>query len=118
MAGRAVTEPTEAEFQAQVVQLAHTLGWKHLHVRRSIGKGRKWVTTTNRVGWPDLLLWSTRQGRTIAAELKAKGGACTPEQLEVLDELARSGIETFVWWPVDLDEIKQTLTANPVTLNL
>ena len=30
-------EPTEAEFQQQVIDLAHLLGWKHLHVRRTIG---------------------------------------------------------------------------------
>lgn len=45
-------EPTEAEFQEQLVQLAHLFGWAHLHVRRTIGRHREWTTSTNVKGWP------------------------------------------------------------------
>lgn len=42
---------TEAQWQAQVLQLAGALGWRSMHVRRSIGKGHQWTTSTSCVGW-------------------------------------------------------------------
>ena len=78
---------TEAEHQAQVIELAHMLGWHHLHVRRSIGKGRTWVTATNVIGWPDLVLFrhaDDGQQHLIFAELKSESGKLTPEQEQVL----------------------------------
>lgn len=88
---------THIELQAQIVDLLNHCGYSHLHVRRSIGKGRKWVTATNLKGWPDLLAWSPRQpGRMIALELKVPPDDLSKEQREVLAELARSGFEVWV----------------------
>jgi hypothetical protein len=98
---------TEAELQTSVVELARLTGWRCLHVRRSIGKGHRWQTTTSIVGWPDLFLW--KPGRCIAAELKSDDGRVTGEQEEVLDSLAAAGIETHVWRPADLDDIAHLL---------
>lgn len=98
---------TEAEFQAQVVQLATITGWRHLHVRRTVGRGRKWTTSTNLAGWPDLLLW--RPGRIIAAELKSDSGKVTDEQAEVLRSLAEAGVDGYVWRPSDFDRIAAVL---------
>jgi hypothetical protein len=99
---------TEAEFQAQIVQLATMLGWRHLHCRRSIGKGRQWVTATNIVGWPDLLCW--KRGQVIAVELKSDKGTLTPEQREVLASLAEAGVAVYVWRPSDFDEAQRVLS--------
>ena len=99
---------TEAEFQAQVVELATLCGWAHLHVRRSIGKGQRWTTATNLTGWPDLLLWRG-PGEIIAAELKTDTGRVTDEQTAVLESLATAGIETHVWRPADFPEIVHAL---------
>lgn len=98
---------TEAEFQAQVVELATITGWRHLHVRRTIGRGRKWTTSTNLAGWPDLLLW--RPGRIIAVELKTDVGKVTDDQEDVLRSLSDAGVEAFVWRPADWDVIASTL---------
>ncbi len=101
---------TEAEWQAQVVELAHILGWEVLHVRRSIGRrnGKAgWQTTTSIAGWPDLLMW--RGPRLIAAELKSETGKATREQLRVLAGLRAAGVETFLWHPSDLPEIADAL---------
>lgn len=100
---------SEQEWQQQVVDLAHALGWKHLHVRRSIGKGRRWTTATNVVGWPDLFLWHEIQRRRIAAELKTENGQLTDEQRSVLASLAAAGVETYVWRPSDLDNVHYVL---------
>jgi hypothetical protein len=99
-------KPTHAELQQQIIDLAHLLGWRHLHVRRSIGKGRKWVTTTNVIGWPDLLLWSSRQpGRHIAIEVKVPPDKLAEAQRSVLDDLAASGFEVHVITPDTFDTL-------------
>lgn len=101
---------TETQWQEQVVDLAHLLGWKHLHVRRSIGKGRKWQTTTNRRGWPDLLLWAPGRG-FVALELKSETGSPTDEQLEVLAELEAAGARTMVARPSDFEAVQDLLSS-------
>lgn len=93
----------ETEWQAQVVELAQINGWRHLHVRRTIGRGRKWVTSTNVTGWPDLLLWHPKDGRIGALELKVRPNKPTTAQIRVLAELAASGAEfALVAYPDDL----------------
>lgn len=103
-----MTAIREAEFQEQVIQLAHTLGWRHLHVRRSIGKGKQWVTATN-VPWPDLTLWRPDERRPgfLIRELKVgditKDATWQPGQREVLAELRAAGVDAGVWTPADFD---------------
>lgn len=100
---------TEASFQQQVIDLARSLGWRHNHTRRTIGRGKKWVTATSVVGWPDLTLWSERQHRLIFAELKTDRGRLSDDQAAVLASLERAGQEVAVWRPADLDQIARTL---------
>lgn len=110
-----LVEPSHAEWQAQVVDLAKMLGWKFLHVRKSIGKGKKWATTTNVVGWPDLFLWHPRQVRFAAVELKVGKDKPTDEQLEVLGQLGASGASTMVAYPRDLDRLSEMLRRASTT---
>lgn len=109
----AAVKISETEFQAQVIDAAHLFGWQHLHVRRSIGKGKQWVTSTNRSGWPDLLLW--RPGSPLVAlELKAEKGRATPDQLQVLAELEATGVvRTMVARPSDFDAVLELLRGSP-----
>jgi len=108
---------TETQFQAQVVELARICGWRVLHVRRSIGKGQRWTTTTSIVGWPDCLFYRPRTGEHFAAELKTDDpkSQLSPEQVECLDELAASGVEVHVWRPADWDAIQQRLGRRDAT---
>lgn len=103
---------TEAEFQTQVVSLARICGWRCLHVRRSIGKGNKWVTTTSIKGWPDLFLFHPKRGVVFAAELKTDTGKLTYEQGQVIADLIDSGIPAVIWRPDDWDEIQAVLTGS------
>lgn len=99
-------KPTHEELQRQVIELAHTFRWHHLHIRRSLGRGRKWVTTTNVTGWPDLLLWNVQQPtRHVAIEVKVPPDKLTADQERVLDQLFRSGFETYVVTPADLESL-------------
>lgn len=99
---------THEQWQAQVVDLLHLLGWQHLHVRRTIGRGKKWTTSTNRVGWPDLFLWHPRHG-FAAIELKVGRDKATDEQLQVLAELEAAGAQTMVAYPADVYDLKTML---------
>lgn len=103
----AATAITEAEWQATVTDLLRALGYRSMHCRRSIGKGRRWTTATSVVGWPDLFAW--RPGRAVALELKAEGGTVTTEQERVLAELAGAGIDARVVRPSDFDELVEWL---------
>lgn len=102
---------THEEHQAQVVELAHLLGWSHLHVRRSIGKGRKWITATNREGWPDLFLWHPRRG-FAGIELKVKPDLPTQAQLDVLAELEAAGGATCVAYPEEFGRVQELLIGH------
>lgn len=100
---------THEEFQQQVVDLAHALGWQHLHVRRTIGRGKKWTTSTNVKGWPDLFLWHPTRGGAMSVELKVGKDEPTLEQAQVLASLTSAGIPSFVWYPHHLDVAKAAL---------
>lgn len=90
---------SEAEFQRDVVKLARDLGWHHHHERFSIGSPS---------GLPDLLLW--RPGdRLLFAELKRVGREPTARQAAVIESLRAAGQETYVWTPLDFDEIHAVL---------
>lgn len=102
---------TEREFQAQVVELAHLLGWTVLHVRRSVGRRNGvagWQTTTSVIGWVDLFMW--KPGRVVAAELKREKGRLTDEQADVIRSLTAAGVPCEVWRPSDWPRIKEVLT--------
>lgn len=99
---------THEEWQAQVVDAAHIFGWHHLHVRRSIGRGKRWVTATNVDGWPDLLLWRDGGG-FLAIELKVGRDKATLEQEQVLAQLARAGAQTMVAYPQDWPAVEAAL---------
>jgi hypothetical protein len=101
---------THDEWQEQVVTIAHTLGWSHLHVRRSVGKGRRWVTATNLRGWPDLTLFGPRGRGLVVAELKVRPDVPTADQEAVLAALREAGVDAFVWYPDDLDDVVRELS--------
>ncbi|QOR55381.1 MAG: hypothetical protein SHS37scaffold145_32 [Phage 71_18] len=101
---------SHTEFQAQVVDLLHLLGWSHLHVRRALGKGRRMVTPTNVDGWPDLWCWHQRLG-FAGIELKVPGDYPTQAQLDVLQALrtAGQGAACVVAYPDDFDRLQALL---------
>lgn len=106
---------TEAQFQAQVLALAHLHGWRTMTVRPSIGRrgGRPaWQTTTSIAGWPDAALW--RPGQFLLVELKTDRGRVTPAQREVIGSLADAGVDVRVWRPADWPEIEATLGGRGV----
>lgn len=108
-----IAEMSETTWQEQFIQLAQGYGWKHLHVRRTIGRGKKWVTATNVSGYPDLTLWNQRQKRIIFVELKSEKGVASSEQREVLGELRNSGQEVYILRPSELALAQKILAPQP-----
>lgn len=100
---------TEAQFQAQVIELATANGWQWMHVER-MGDRKGWRTPTKGTlrWWPDLTL--CRNDRLVFAELKADRKLPKAEQLDVLRYLDAAGAEVYIWRPQDWNLILEVLT--------
>ncbi len=106
---------TEANFQLQVISVAHYTGWLVAHfrgVRIQRANGSVYYQTpvqADGAGFPDLVLVNERKKRTIFAELKSEKGRVTPDEQAWLDALRAAGQAVFVWRPSQFDEICRIL---------
>lgn len=99
--------PTEAEFQAQVVELAHVYGWRVAHFRSARTQhGWRTPVAADGAGFPDLVLV---RDRIIFAEVKAERGRLSLDQRLWLAALGGAGAEIYVWRPSSWPEIERTL---------
>lgn len=99
-------QPSEDQFQQQVLGLAKVLGWLAYHTRDS---------RRSQPGFPDLVLVHALQGRVIYAELKSAGGRLSDPQRTWLAALATCGAEVALWRPADLGRVKDVLRGARVT---
>lgn len=93
-------ELTERQWQNQVVELAHVLGYRTYHT---------WNAQHSGAGFPDLVL--VRAPRVIFVELKRQRarGASMAQQVW-LDELGQcDGVEVYLWRPDDWPEVERVL---------
>ena len=89
----------EADFQADVLELAGLTGWLSYHAYDS---------RRNAAGWPDLAL--VKPPRLLLVELKTTRGRLRPEQRVWLTALsACPGVEVAVWRPRDWPMIERAL---------
>lgn len=105
----AVLEPTEADFQKQVIELAQLCGWRTAHFRPGMNRSGRWSTPVqgDGKGFPDLLM--VRGRRVIVAELKTSKGRLSQEQEEWLAAFSLADVPAFVWRPGDWDRIVEAL---------
>lgn len=95
----------EADWQARVIDTAHTYGWRVCHHRPA--RTRKgWRTPVQGdAGLPDLIL--ARNGVVLLVELKTDRGRVTAAQRAWLDQLGGHG---RLWrprdWPNVLEELR------------
>jgi hypothetical protein len=102
----------EAQFQAQVIQLARMNGWRVFHPKKMQGRDGTWRTAlTGDNGWPDLVLAHAKKG-LIVAEIKADRGRLTQDQHAWLTALA-PWAEIHVWRPADIEAIAKRLGSTP-----
>lgn len=106
-APRSVPDITEGAWQANVIELAHVLGWRVAHFRpaRTL-HGWRTAVAADGCGFPDLVL--TRE-RLVVAELKARRGRLTADQRAWLDALAAAGVEAYLWRPDDWPHVCDVL---------
>lgn len=91
---------TEGDLLAGVLDLARVLGWRRAHFRPGrTGRGWRTPVAGDGAGWPDLVL--VRPPRLVVAELKSATGRIASDQRAWIADLAASGVETFVWRPID-----------------
>lgn len=106
---------TEREFQAQVVELARTLGFRCVHHMAGKTKAGRWTTPTTEIGWPDLTL--IRPPRIIFVELKGPTTPIRPGQLQFLELLRQCDLESYLWrsGETNLQEIAEVLATKTHT---
>ena len=91
---------TEAEFQANVIDLAKTLGWRIHHDR---GDYRQCIAGDP--GFPDLVL--AKDGRVLFLELKSEKGKMTEAQGAWFGDLPLQ--HAYLVYPTDMQEIAKLL---------
>lgn len=87
---------SEAEWQAQVVELAELYGWFVYHTYDS---------RRSHPGWPDLVLARPTTGELIYVELKTDRGRLSDAQRTWLRVLEDCNQEVHVWRPRDFDDL-------------
>ncbi len=114
---------SEKELQEAIIGkrgLARILGWRVIHSRPAMIKdpasvdGYSWRTAIQGdAGFPDLLM--AKDGRCIIAELKGDNSGPSLDQQAWLDVLsAVEVLETYLWRPMDLEEIKDIILLGHV----
>lgn len=89
----------EAEYQAQIVELAEATGWAVYHTYDS---------RRSNSGWPDLALW--RGATLLFLEIKSETGKVTAEQEATIAQLKQvKFVHAAVCRPRHWDEIAETL---------
>ena len=94
----ALPKITERQWQEQVEQLAGLFGYRFYHT---------WNSIKSNPGFPDLVL--LKPPRLIFAELKVDGKKPTRDQQAWLDEVRATGVESYTWYPADLEQVKEVL---------
>lgn len=98
---------SEEEFQRNVINLAHSLGWTVMHCRRArTTKGWRTAWAADGTGYPDLVLY---RDRIIHVEVKSESGKMGPDQENWRDRIQAAGGEWYLWRPADLADIRRIL---------
>lgn len=94
---------SEEEFKDYVLDLALARGWMRAHFRPAkTAKGWRTPVQGDGKGFPDLVLV---RDRLIVAELKVKKKKPRPDQKKWLDAFKTAGVETYLWYPRQIQEI-------------
>ena len=89
---------TEKQFTQQVIDAARYMGYMVYHT---------WRSFHSVAGFPDLLM--IREHRVIVAELKSARGIVTEQQKVWLDAFALAGVETYIWYPDNWEDLVEVL---------
>jgi hypothetical protein len=107
---RKAKQPSEKEFQKQVIALAKLCGWMVAHFRASMNARGEYQTAVaaDGAGFPDLVL--SKVGRPVLfVELKTDTGKVSAAQQEWYNRLFLSGADVRLWRPAIWPAIVRTL---------
>jgi hypothetical protein len=97
----------EAAFQSQITDLAGAYGF--------VLQYHTFDSRHSAEGFPDL--WLVREppriARLVVAELKVGRNRPTAAQMRWIAALTAAGIEAYIWYPDDFDEIVKILAGPP-----
>jgi hypothetical protein len=103
-----IFDQDEKSFTDQVLELAGLCGWRRAHFRAAqTVAGWRTPVQADGAGFPDLVL--LRGPQIIVAELKARRGKLSPEQLDWLEAWRQAHVKAYVWRPGDWDDIVRVL---------
>lgn len=95
---------TERDFQRQVIDLAHILGYTVAHFRPAQTKhGWRTPVAADGAGFPDLVI--VGHGRVLFRELKTETGSVSDDQMAWGELLHKNGADWNIWRPSDWDRI-------------
>jgi hypothetical protein len=98
----------ESSFAVQVEHLLDLFGWRWCHYQPAIRQSGTWATPLKGSrGLPDYT--ATRDGRLVFAEIKGDNGRLSRDQKDWLDLLINTAAEVYVWYPHDLERVKELL---------
>lgn len=109
----------EAQWQSDVINYAHLMGWHVAHFRPVFdGRRKRWLTpvAADGAGFPDLCL--VRGTRLVFVELKAPGKYPGPEQKVWLEKLFETTAEVYVWRPQHIEEMTRVLARDNVKVSV
>lgn len=102
---------SEAAFQADVIRVAKSHGWRAAHFRKvrvRRGDSTHWETPVAADGKGFLDLELVRD-RVVKVELKMPGRKMTPEQVAWSEAYTAAGVEWYLWYPKDMPTIREVL---------
>lgn len=98
----------EKTFAHQIEYLLELGGWRWCHYEPAVRQSGAWATALRGDrGEPDYR--AVRGGRLIFVEIKGDGGRLRPDQTAWISDLLMAGVETYVWYPDDLEVAKEVL---------
>lgn len=100
---QAAVDGSEADFQALVIDLAQTCGWRVWHTRDMT------KCPISMIGAPDLLLLNGERGMCLFRELKTATGKLSPAQEAWGRDLKAAGCDWGVWRPEHWPQIRRIL---------
>ena len=107
----------EKMFQDAIMEFAQFNAWRRVHFRPArVLRGGKEIYETpidgDGKGFPDT---EFVRERIVKAELKFGRRKPTAEQLQWLDAYERVGVEAYLWYPKDAEQIIEVLTCHRPT---
>lgn len=98
----------ESTFAKQIEFLLELGGWRWCHYEPAVRQSGSWATPLRGdKGEPDYR--AVREGRLIFVEIKGDGGRLSAHQKGWIADLLAAGVETYVWFPQDLEIAKKVL---------